>query len=137
MLYGYGKLTRSFCQSTLKFLLVTGSRNLYFERPSFKSPDSNGEAAAGAIDWAIENHLCVLTYSHAAIKGKQRKILDAALDHAHKAGIVTTFIHTGHPGNILPLGLWSGADTDVNLTSMFYNTTIRLLELAGKKIKLL
>jgi len=93
---------------------------------SFKSPTSNAKAIARAIDWAIENHLSVLTYSHAAINGDQRKILDSALDRAHKAGIVTTFIHTGHPGNILPSGLWSGSDDgrepDVNV--LHYDYTV-------------
>jgi len=96
---------------------------------SFKSPGSNGEAIARAIDWAIKNHLCVLTYSHAVIKGEQRKILDAALDRAHKAGIVTTFIHTGHPGNIMPSGLWNGTDDgrepDVNVLQYDY-TVVRV-----------
>jgi len=91
---------------------------------SFKSPESNGEAIARAIDWAIKNHLNVLTYSHATIQGKERKVLDAALDRAHKAGIVTTFIHIGHPGNILPSGLWNekedGRYPDINVLQYDY-----------------
>lgn len=91
---------------------------------SFKSPDSDAEAIGRAIDWAIENHLCVLTYSRAAIAGDQRKILESALNRAHEAGIVTTFIHTEHPGNILPSGLWSrpidGREPDVNVLQYDY-----------------
>lgn len=82
-------------------------------------------AIVKAIDWAIKNHLNVLTYSHETIQGKERKILDAALDRAHKAGIVTTFVHIGHPGNILPSGLWNeredGRYPDINILQYDYN----------------
>lgn len=94
---------------------------------SFKSPETNAEAVGRAVDWAIKNHLSVLTYSQAVMQGKQRKILNAALDRAHKAGIVTTFIHTGHPSNILPTGLWGGLEDgrepDVNVLQYDYTVT--------------
>jgi hypothetical protein len=86
---------------------------------------ARAEAMAKAIDWAIEQKLDILTYSAEAFKGEPRKILDNALDRAHKANIITTFIHTGHPGNILPSGLWSGNDDgrepDVNVLHYDYS----------------
>jgi hypothetical protein len=51
-----------------------------------------------------------LTYSQAAVGTEYKPIFNAALDRAYKAGIITVFIHTGHPENIMPTGLWSGKD---------------------------
>lgn len=91
----------------------------------FSGVEARAEAMADAIDWAIEKKLDVLTYSAAAFKGEARKILDKALDKAHRANIVTTFIHTGHPGNILPSGLWGGPDDgrepDINVLHYDYS----------------
>jgi len=65
-----------------------------------------------AIDWAIEHELDILTYSAARFSAAVRPRLDAAVERAHAAGIVTTFIHYPHPGNILPtwIGPRSGDD---------------------------
>jgi subtilisin family serine protease len=91
---------------------------------SFKSPKSNVYAIIKAINWAIKNHLDVLTYSQPTIQGEDRKILDKALDRAHNAGIITTFIHIGHPDNILPSGLWNekedGRYPDINVLQYDY-----------------
>lgn len=76
----------------------------------FVGTHSNVEAISRAIDWAIQQHIDVLTYSHAAVTGEARKIFDDALDRAYSSGIITTFIHTGHPGNIMPYGLFPGED---------------------------
>jgi subtilisin family serine protease len=91
----------------------------------FDGLKARAEAMAKAIDWAIEQKLDILTYSAEVFMGEPRKILDNALDRAHKANIITTFIHTGHPGNILPSGLWSGNDDgrepDVNVLHYDYS----------------
>lgn len=86
------------------------------------SPDDATRAAAmaRAIDWAIANRLHVLTYSSGAFPADIRLVLDSAVSRAHAAGIVTTFIHYPHPGNLLPgwIGPRSaddGRDPDVNV----------------------
>jgi hypothetical protein len=92
----------------------------------FSGPEARAEAMAKAIDWAIEQKIDILTYSAAAFTGTARKTLEKALDKAHKANIITTFIHTGHPGNILPSGLWGGLDDgrepDINV--LHYNYSV-------------
>lgn len=78
------------------------------------SSDENAkvEAMVRAIDWAIENDLDVLTYSADRFSPEVRARLDEAVDRALAHGIVTTFIHYPHPGNLLPtwLGPRSGDD---------------------------
>jgi hypothetical protein len=92
---------------------------------AFDGLEARAEAMAKAIDWAIEHKLDILTYSGEAFEGEPRKILDQALDRAQRANMITTFIHTGHPGNILPGGLWGGTDDgrepDVNVLHYDYS----------------
>ncbi|MBF9018264.1 MULTISPECIES: S8/S53 family peptidase [unclassified Oceanispirochaeta] len=64
--------------------------------------DYQVESMLRAIDWAIANHLDILTYSGARISEKNRIILDGALDKLDEKGILTTFIHCPHEMNILP-----------------------------------
>ncbi len=83
------------------------------------------DAMVRAIDWAIANHLDVLTYSAQRFSPAVRPRLDSAVDRALAAGIVTTFIHYPHPGNLLPAGLGprSGDDErepDVNILHYDY-----------------
>jgi hypothetical protein len=59
-------------------------------------------AIAKAVDWAIDQKLDVLTYSHRPFSPESRAIVDPAIAKAHSAGIVTTFIHYPLPGNLLP-----------------------------------
>jgi hypothetical protein len=91
---------------------------------TFKNRQLDAGAIARAVEWAIDNHLDVLTYSAEAFEGESQKILNKALNRAHTAGIITTFIHTGHPRNILPSGLFSGQDDgrepDVNIFHFDY-----------------
>lgn len=91
----------------------------------FSGVEARAEAMARAIDWAIEQKIDILTYSAAAFAGAARETLDKALDKAHKANIITTFIHTGHPGNILPSGLWAdpddGREPDINVLHYDYS----------------
>ena len=87
---------------------------------------SKVDAMVRAIDWAIEHDLDILTYSAARFSPGDRVRLDAAVDRAHAAGIITTFIHYPHPGNILPTGIVprSGDDErepDVNICHYDYS----------------
>lgn len=84
------------------------------------------DAMIRAIDWAIEHHLDVLTYSARRFSPEQRARLDEAVDRALAHGIVTTFIHYPHPGNLLPtwLGPRTGDDErepDVNILQYDYS----------------
>jgi hypothetical protein len=78
-------------------------------------------AMVQAIDWAIARQLHVLTYSARGFSPEARAVLDPAVERAHAAGIITTFIHYDHPGNIFPTWLGpepvdgSGRDADLNL----------------------
>ncbi len=83
------------------------------------------DAMVRAIDWAIEHDLDVLTYSAERFSAENRPRLDAAVDRAIQHGIVTTFIHYPHEGNLLPtwLGPRSGDDErepDVNILHYDY-----------------
>ncbi len=85
------------------------------------------ESLVRAIDWAITQKIDILTYSQAAVRGKNRDIFDAAIDRAAQAGIITTFIHTDHPHNILPGGLFDEPEiglsrrSDINIFTYDYN----------------
>lgn len=57
-----------------------------------------------AVDWAIEQGLEVLTYSHPAFEGEDQIRADRAVEKAARAGIVTTFLHNDSPFNLFPYG---------------------------------
>jgi subtilisin family serine protease len=81
-------------------------------------------AMVKAIDWAIAHRLDVLTYSDRRFSAAFRPALDSAVNRAHAAGIVTTFIHYPHPGNLLPgsIGPRSGDDgREPDLNIFHYN----------------
>jgi hypothetical protein len=87
---------------------------------------SKVDAMVRAIDWAIEHDLDVLTYSARRFSEELRPKLDRAVDRALEQGIVTTFIHYPHPGNLLPswMGGPSGDDEripDVNILHYDYS----------------
>lgn len=74
---------------------------------ALNTADSNDEdkkvtAIIEAIDWAIKNHIDILTYSQSPISQKNRKRFDEAVDKAVKNNVVTTFIHYDNPNNIWP-----------------------------------
>lgn len=84
------------------------------------------EAMVRAIDWAIAHDLDVLAYSDRAFSPAARQRLDQAVERAHRAGIVTTFIHYPHPDNLLPgwIGPRTGDDgreLDVNILQYDYS----------------
>lgn len=84
------------------------------------------DAMIRAIDWAIDHDLDVLTYSAGRFSPEQRARLDEAVDRALEHGVVTTFIHYPHPGNLLPtwLGPRSGDDErepDINVLHYDYS----------------
>ena len=82
-------------------------------------------AMVEAIDWAIEHELDALTYSARKFPAELRPRLDSAVSRAHAAGIVTTFIHYPHPGNLLPTWIGpsggdEGREADVNVFHFDY-----------------
>lgn len=84
------------------------------------------DAMVQAINWAIANDLDVLTYSGPRFSPENRVRLDSCVDRALAKGIVTTFIHYPHPGNILPgwLGPRTGDDDrepDLNILHYDYS----------------
>ncbi len=67
-------------------------------------------AIARAVDWAIEHEIDILTHSHRTFSEEVRATVDAAVERAHEAGIITVFIHYGKPENLLPGGLSPGLE---------------------------
>jgi len=59
-----------------------------------------------AVEWAIQNGIDVLTYSHPAFTGNDKHRADTLIEKAAQAGIVTTFIHCDSPQNIWPYGCY-------------------------------
>jgi hypothetical protein len=97
---------------------------------TYSSDESNRvDAMIRAIDWAIEHDLDVLTYSAERFTPENRARLDRAVDRALTKGIVTTFIHYPHPGNLLPtwLGPRTGDDDrepDINILQYDYSSVL-------------
>jgi len=82
-----------------------------------------------AIDWAIENKMDILTYSHAAFCGDDHARANNVVEKAVKNGIITTFIHNDSEYNIFPYGCMGFANDqkfnrqpDVNIYHFDYNT---------------
>ena len=111
--------------ATVLHEIAPGAKIYALNTYSFAGQAQRAKAMCDAITWAIENKLDVLSYSAAAFDGESRTLLDAALQRAHDAGIVTTFLHVAEPGNILPSGLWSGTEDgrepDVNVLQFDYS----------------
>lgn len=94
-----------------------------------KDENSKVDAIIKAIDWAIENHIDILTYSQPAISENNRKRFDEAVDKAIKNNIVTTFIHYDNPNNLWPDGMVSDdklesgvRKPDLNILHYDYNS---------------
>jgi hypothetical protein len=94
---------------------------------SYESEDERLLLLEKAVDWAIDNKLDVLTYSHAAFSGDNRTRVNEAVEKAVKFGLVTTFIHNDAPHNIYPDGCISSRfnkpnrEPDVNILHFDYN----------------
>lgn len=88
-------------------------------------------AVIEAIDWAIKNHIDILTYSQRPVSDKNRKRFDEAVNKAVKNNIVTTFIHYDNPNNIWPGQMlppsWTEKgqrEPDFNILHYDYNTLL-------------
>ena len=92
------------------------------------------DAIARAVDWAIANEIDILTHSHRKFSQQVRATVDAAVERAHEAGIVTVFIHYGHPDNLLPGGLFpglvDGREPDVSV--LHYDYSVLFTEWYGE-----
>jgi hypothetical protein len=94
---------------------------------SYESEDERLRLLEKAIDWAIDNKLDILTYSHAAFNGENRTRVNEAVKKAVKTGLVTTFIHNDAPHNIYPYACYSNRfhklnrEPDVNILHFDYN----------------
>jgi len=81
-----------------------------------------------AVEWAIQNGIDVLTYSHPAFTGNDKRRADTLIEKAAQAGIVTTFIHCDSLQNIWPYGCFPFKQSsnfnrtpDVNILHFDYN----------------
>lgn len=81
------------------------------------------------IEWAIDNRMDILTYSHAAFTGEDKARADAAVRRAVENGITTTFIHNDSEYNIFPYGCMEfnaregfSREPDLNILHFDYNT---------------
>jgi|CZCA01.1.fsa_nt_gi hypothetical protein len=98
----------------------------------FDSEEAKVRTMLDAIEWAIDNDLDVLTYSSSRFSEENEKKLNVVVDEAMERGIVTTFIHYYHPGNILPDGLftyrgeadYNRREPDLNILHYDYNVVI-------------
>lgn len=98
----------------------------------FDSEEAKVRTMLDAIEWAIDNDLDVLTYSSSQFLEENEKKLNVVVDKAMESGIVTTFIHYYHPGNILPDGLfmyrgeadYNRREPDLNILHYDYNVVI-------------
>lgn len=68
-----------------------------------KDDDFRVECLKRAVDFAIENKIKILTYSHPAIKDEKSVLkLKRILNYAEKNGVITVFIHCDFLKNIMP-----------------------------------
>ena len=81
-----------------------------------------------AIEWATQNGIDILTYSHPAFTGDEKCRADILIGKAAQAGIATTFIHCDSPKNIWPYGCFPFKQSnnfnrtpDVNILHFDYN----------------
>lgn len=76
---------------------------LYEDGKTIEEQDEiRSEYLVKAIDWAIENGINVLTYSHARFHEKFTDRVDNAINKAVENGITTTFIHCDSHKNLFP-----------------------------------
>jgi len=91
---------------------------------SYESDEIRNNLFVSAIDWAIENGMDVLTYSHMKLNAE---LTGEAISKAVRHGITTTFIHNDHPDNIwcggcMPYyGQGFSREPDINIYHYDYN----------------
>jgi len=97
-----------------------------------RTSDKAREAAAivRAIDWAVGQHVKILTYSAEAFGEPYRAGIDDAVRRAHERGVVTTFVHYPLEENMLPTGLFPAGTgeeeraADLSIYHFDYNTLL-------------
>lgn len=103
---------------------------IYEEHKNFEENDlKRSEYLNSAIDWAIENGIDVLTYSHPKFTPIYSDIVNNCVDRAAHHEIATTFIHNENPNNIWPYGCFEyhtdqqfTREPDVNIYHYDYNS---------------
>ena len=90
----------------------------------YDSDEIRNELFVFAIDWAIENGIDILTYSHMKLNAE---LTGEAISKAVQNGIITTFIHNENPDNIwcggcMPYyGQGFSREPDINIYHYDYN----------------
>lgn len=91
--------------------------------------EKRSEYLIKAFDWAIENKIDILTYSHEKFPIKLRDKVDDAIKKVVESGIITTFIHCDSEYNIYPYGCFEfhnngefRREPDINIYHFDYNT---------------
>jgi len=88
--------------------------------------DAKAKYIVKAINWAIQNHIDILTYSGRQFDDEDRIKIDKTVDDAVSKGIITTFVHYSYEKNIFPGALFkSGSEQrepDVRILHYDYNT---------------
>lgn len=105
---------------------VAPAAQIYALQTGARNEADKVAAMVRAIDWAIAHDIKVLTYSDRAFSPDARKLLDPAVERAHRAGIITTFIHYPQADNLLPgwIGPRTGDDgreLDLNILQFDYS----------------
>ena len=95
---------------------------------SYENEDQRLNLFEQAIEWAIENNIQILTYSHPKFSDQYRTRVNNAVKLAFDNGIITTFIHNDSEYNLWPYGCleFFGAKNfsrlpDVNIYHYDYN----------------
>jgi hypothetical protein len=74
-----------------------------------------------AIDWAIENEIDILTYSHPKFSPNYQEKLSVILGKAYENNIITTFIHCDHRDNLWPYACMPFSNNEGFLRNPDYN----------------
>ena len=95
---------------------------------TYESEEKRLELLEKSIEWAIENHIHILTYSHPKFSDDYRTRVDRAIKLAYDNGIITTFINNDSEYNLWPYGCLEFFDAnnfarlpDVNIYHYDYN----------------
>ena len=90
--------------------------------------NTRAEYIVKAVNWAVENSIDILTYSHSPFNEEERFVIDAVIDQAVSKGIITTFIHYDYEKNIYPGSLTKfhtgKREPDIRILHYDYNTLL-------------